>query len=394
MIGGGLAGLSAAIELAGRSPVHEVVVFEAKQATGGRAGSFIDPQTGELIDYCQHVAMGCCTQFLKLMHAAGLDHQFERYRELTFLSHGSRPLVYRKPWWLPAPSHLIPFFLQLPHLRLSQKWCIGRAMLSLLRSNPESLRSITASQWLTEHGQTTEMIDRFWDVVVASALGENCQRVSMGSVRKVFVDGFLRNHTASDLYVPKLPLRQLIAGQLTDYARSLGVDVQLGRLIKGLRFIPAKEEAVNDTLQLLLEDQWRSFDSVIVATPAHALAKLLKTMQESSATELAQQLEQVPYSPITGVHLWFDRPIMSLPHAVFLGSLAQWAFRSPWFDDREHYLQVVISASHDLRQREQAEVVEQIVQELKAFFPESQHAICLRAKVVTDPQAVYSLSPL
>ncbi len=393
VIGGGLAGLSAAVELAKRSPQYDVVLFEAKQATGGRAGSFVDPQSGEWVDYCQHVAMGCCTQFLKLMQAAGLNHHFECYRELTFLSPGTRPLTYRKPWWLPAPFHLMPFFLQLPHLGLNQKRRIGSAMMALLRAKPQSLRSITALHWLTAHGQSAEIIERFWDVVVASALGENCQRVAMHAVRKVFVDGFLKDHAASDLYVPKQPLRRLIDEKLTQFVRSLGVDVQLGRFVKGLRRCQEEPTSVDGTMQLLVDEQWRTFDSVIVATPVHALVRLLKTMQEPLVLELAQQLEHVPYSPITGVHLWFDRPVMSLPHAVFLGSLTQWAFRSNWFDDREHYLQVVISASHDLRQREQTEVVEQIVEELKAFFPEAKHAICLRAKVVTDPQAVYSLSP-
>lgn len=393
IIGGGLAGLSAAMELMHRSKQLDVVLFEAKQATGGRVGSFNDPLSGEWVDYCQHVAMGCCTQFLNLMRSAGLENQFERYRELTFLSPGARPLTFRKPRWLPVPLHLTPFFIQLPHLNLTQKWRIARAMLKLLRSDDESLRSITATQWLSDHGQSEEMINRFWDVVVASALGETCQRVAMHSVRKVFADGFLAGPDASDLYVPKLPLRQLIAEQLTDYVRSLGVEVQTGRAIKALKRSHPNDSHADEVIRLLVEEQWQPFDCVVIATPAHAMARLLKSIEESKAMELAKQLEQVPYSPITGVHLWFDRPVMSLPHAVFLGSLTQWAFRNPGADEHEHYVQVVISASHDLRQRERAEVIEQIVAELRAFFPQAKQAICLRAKVVTDPQAVYSLSP-
>ncbi len=152
--------------------------------------------------------------------------------------------------------------------------------------------------------------------------------------RKVFVDWFLISHAASDLYVPKLALRQLIAEQLTDYVRSLGVDVQLGQIVKAIEHPEGDKYPSDDTLRLLVGEDWQSFDSVIIATPAHAMAKLLHTMSETSLTELATRLEQVPYSPITGVHLWFDRPVMSLPHAVCLGSLTQWAFRSPWFDSR------------------------------------------------------------
>ncbi len=397
VIGGGLAGLAAAVELKQRASQLDVVLFEAKQATGGRAGSFVDPRTESLIDYCQHVAMGCCTQFLRLMDDAGIADQFTRYRELTFMSLTARPLRYHKPWWLPTPLHLIPFFLQLPHLSLRQKLVIARAMASLIRTPSETLRQTTATWWLQQHGQSQEMIEMFWDVVVASALGETCERVAMHAVQKVFQDGFLASHSASDVYVPKLPLRQLISEHLTTYVQSLGVDIRLGQMVKELQ----SDQASPGRLRLRAGDQWHTFDAVIIATPAHAMARLVKSIADPKLQALAGQLEQVNYSPITGIHLWFDRPIMTLPHAVFLGTLAQWAFRDPTQAPEstsadcvsEHYVQVVISASHDLRQREPAAIVEQIEQELKQFFPQAAESKLLRWRVVTDPHAVYSLSP-
>jgi uncharacterized protein with NAD-binding domain and iron-sulfur cluster len=107
------------------------------------------------------------------------------------------------------------------------------------------------------------------------------------------------------------------------------------------------------------------------------------------------QFERIEGAPITGVHLWFDRPITPLPHAVLVGTLAQWVFNRA--DEAgqpgEHYYQVVISASRSLAESQRDATVAQITRELAAVFPAARQAKLLRWRIVTEPAAVFSASP-
>ncbi|MBL8828187.1 MAG: FAD-dependent oxidoreductase, partial [Planctomycetaceae bacterium] len=142
------------------------------------------------------------------------------------------------------------------------------------------------------------------------------------------------------------------------------------------------------------DGQRRDVDHVVLAVPWRRFAELVADVPQLSdwpAIQLSRQLES---SPITGVHLWFDRPIMELPHAVLVGTLSQWVFRRAADSPTSgHYYQVVISASRQLADSDRDEVVRQIVDELQQVFPESRGATLLRSRVVTEHHAVFSPQP-
>lgn len=420
IVGGGLAGLSAAETLArfltqssesatAPRPQLDITVLESRRTTGGRAGSFIDPQTGENVDYCQHVAMGCCTNLIDLLDRCGLGDAMARHSQLTFHHPGVPPSPFVPSRWLPAPLHLAPTLKSLAYLSPAQKREIRGGTWKLMRTASADLRSITAQRWLADAGQSADTIDRYWDVVIVSALGEACDRVSMAAARKVFVDGFLAACGASDVLVPRQPLSELFGVRLPEAIKRLNVSVRTGTPVRSLRH---SGDGTDDTrLVADLGDRQETFDHVIVAVPWHQVGKIVSPALADAARLDTAAWAAFPTSPISGVHLWFDSPITDAPHAVMVSTMAQWLFRRPDEASRDeasrehdeadsrqasqsrHYYQVVISASRQVRQMSGEEVANRIVEELRAAFPAARTARLLSSRVVTDPQSVFSIRP-
>ncbi|MDG2222725.1 MAG: hydroxysqualene dehydroxylase HpnE [Rubripirellula sp.] len=387
VVGGGLAGLSAAEALADAYPNHfQITVLEAKQTVGGRAGSFTDPATGETVDYCQHVAMGCCANLLALLDRCGLADQLHRYRELLFLHPDHPPSRFAPSRWLPAPFHLAGALSSLRFLSARQRRQIRRAMLKLFRTSNDRLVGQTAHQWLQSVSQDPATIRDFWDVILVSALGENPNVVSMAVARKVFVDGFAGSVGASDVLVPRQPLAELFGRRLRQAIESLGVSVVTQTAVKQLRSDPKV------AIQTQNGDDIHA-DHVVMAVPWHATKGLLTGDLVPNAPALAA----IPSSPISGLHLWFDRQFTDRYHAVMVGTISQWMFRQPWGNesdqDRMHYYQIVISASQQARQMEKNELVDSVLTEIRHSFPGARDAKLLRSRVVTDPLSVFSVRP-
>ena len=155
--GGGLAGLAAGCALS--SAGFRVTLFERRPYLGGRASSYQHPGTGEIVDNCQHVLLGCCTNLIDFYCRTGVADKIRWYDSLTFLEPGGRASVI-KPSALPAPLHAAPSFLRADCLTLADKFAISRVMAALAPAAPVE-RGETFLAWLKRHGQTEQAIDRF-----------------------------------------------------------------------------------------------------------------------------------------------------------------------------------------------------------------------------------------
>lgn len=366
--------------------LFDVTVLEAKRFTGGRAGSFSDPSHGETVDYCQHVAMGCCTNLLGLLDRCGLGDAMHRYRELEFHHPDHPPSRFAASRFLPPPLHLAGAIGKLRYLSAGQKRKIRRAVFRLMRTPTDSLASQTARDWLVQHDQDDATMRLFWDVVLVSALGEQTAAVSMAAARKVFMDGFAAARHASDVLVPKQPLSKLFGESLCDEIGKLGVQLHTGQSVTRLIDDQSRSTVVETSRGHRFEA-----DHVISAVPWHAVADLAAGIPTVSL----DAYQAIAASPITGVHLWFDREITDRPHAVMVGTVAQWLFRQPFSQPSQagHYYQVVISASREHRGKSNEQLLAQIVAELRHEFPSAKDASLLRSRVVTDPKSVFSVSP-
>lgn len=377
VIGGGLAGMAAALRLAEEG--LNVELFEARQALGGRAASYRDPTTGELIDHCQHVAMACCTNFHDFCGRVGIASEFDRYSTLHFFSPEGRRYDLKASRWLPPPLHLAPALLRQGYLTLGERLSIGRALLQLRDADTTTDESIGA--WLRRNGQSPQAIARFWSVVLVSALGESIDNAALLPARKVFVDGFMRHRDGYQVDVPKRALRELFDEQAAQHLERLGVRIHRRAQVESLVESEGRVQAV------VASGQTIPADAVVLAVPWRRAGELLLGAFQKMSAQLSAAAT-LGASPITGVHLWFDRSITALPHAVLVDRLSQWVFRRELGET--HYYQVVISASRDLRGVPAGKVVDQVTSDLAAIFPEARDARLLASKVVTEQEAVFS----
>ena len=172
VIGGGLAGISAGSALADAG--YRVELFERRPYLGGRASSYELPGTGEVVDNCQHVLLGCCTNLIDLYRRLGVEGQIRWYDRITFLLPGGRSSVLR-PTAFPAPMHSGPSFLASSVLDFGDKLAISRALLALMPALPAD-NGENFYSWLMRHEQTKQAIDRFWAPVLISALNDDLDR--------------------------------------------------------------------------------------------------------------------------------------------------------------------------------------------------------------------------
>jgi squalene-associated FAD-dependent desaturase len=381
IVGGGLAGLAAAAALvdAGCS----VSIFEARRRAGGRAASFEDPVAGGLVDACQHVAMGCCTNFLDLCRQTGIVDSLRCDRTLYFLAPDGSRAACTPSRLLPAPLHLAPLLLRMRHFTVGERIRLALGMLRLARSRAAAAGGpATAAAWLESIGQPTRVIEYFWRPVLESALGESIDLVSVEASRKVVVDGFLAHREAADVFVPLEPLGTLFGERIVGWLKRRGVAVNTGAIVSGI-----DRDADGRGRSVRCGDTEHSCDAVIVAVPWRQAGRLVPDLVPAAD-------ESLTGSPITAVHLWFDRPVIDLPHAVFLGFTSQWVFRGDESQGVDSgYCQIVISASRGLLDGDRQRLLDTVLAEIHRTFPTARAARLVESRIVTDPTAVLSVRP-
>jgi len=388
VVGGGLAGIAAA-EALSRFPI-EVYLIESKRALGGRAGGFRDESTSKVIDRCQHVAMGCCTNFLGLCRRLDVSSCFRCDKKLHFIDAEGVAHSFQSNDWLPAPLHLAGAFQNQKYLSSVERRSIASALWKMgYPSTVETFSEWTMLRWLEAQGQSESSIRRFWEVVLVSALGAPLAEVSFSAARKIFVDGFLRNRNAYQVYVPNAPLQDVFDIQAAQRLGERGVQILRQSAVREIRF---QEE------KFILEigsGAAQTFDDVICAVPWHQANKICSQTIQTLIPKITTT-DQIESSPISSVHLWFDVPITELPHAVLLDRLSQWIF---YHGQRQlrgsdaHYYQVVISASHELVGGNAQQISEEVVTELITTFPTEQKPTLLDFQLVTEKQAVFAATP-
>jgi zeta-carotene desaturase len=382
VIGGGLAGLASACALAESG--FRVNLFERRPYLGGRASSYQHPGTGEVVDNCQHLLLGCCTNLRGFYGRLGVEDKIGWYDEFTFLEPGGRPSVI-KPHPLPAPFHTVPAFLGVGCLTWADKLSIARAMAVIAPRLPRETSEPFLS-WLKRHGQTGGAIERFWRPILVSALNEDLERISVPHAAQVVRKSFLNSAAAGRIGLPSVPLTELYDGA-DNYIRARGGEVQLRAAIESFCVQDAGVKLVMNGLEAL-------FDYLVLAVPGDAAARMLPL--SPSTESLRNCLAKLETSPITGIHLWFDRQITELMHAVLLDRTIQWMFHKSRLLGRNSegsYVELVVSASRSLVEKSKSEIVELALKELGEFFPAVRQSRLLKSTVIKEVHATFSPQP-
>ena len=390
VVGGGLAGLAAACALAEAG--YTVRLLEMRPYLGGRASSYEHPGTGEVIDNCQHVLLGHCTNLVNLYQRLGVDGAIRWFDRMTFIEPGGRRSVLEASS-LPAPFHAMPAFLRARAFSLPDKLAIGRGMSALAAPITDDSGESFA-QWLSRHGQTPGAVERFWKPVMVSALNEDLDCMSVRYAGQVVRLSLLRSAAAGRMGVPAIPLSDLYS-RAVDYIEARGGQVHLRSAAQSF----CRQDSDR---QWTIATQTQSFfsDAVILALPFEGLRKLLPALpQNSQAEQLAANVSRFEHSPITGIHLWFDRQITDLEHAILLDRTIQWMFHKSLLQpekrggDKGSYVELVVSASKSMVEMQRQEIVDLALGELAEFFPAVRQAQLVKAAVVKEVRATYSIRP-
>jgi zeta-carotene desaturase len=388
VIGGGLAGMSASIALAGAG--YRITLMEKRPSLGGRAGSQLDVATGEWIDNCQHVLMACCTNLLDFYRRIKVENRIRFYPEIPFLDLRGRISCLRSSR-LPAPLHCLPSFLALKFLSPGQKARIAGGLASLWQLRRDrSLQTGLAADWLLRRWQTEATILSFWQPILVSALNDEVHRASASYAAKFFIGAFLANSRGWWLGIPTVPLSALYGENVTGLLKGNGSECLLRSPVQHLAFHEGKvSEAVTAGGHGIAADRF------VLAVPWHAARDLMPA--EAAPRLPLPHYEDLEPSPITGVHVWFDRPVTSLDFAVLPGRRIQWFFnKTRTFEGQETgecYLQLVTSASRSWLDLGKSEILEIALQDLHQALPVSRSAIVLKARVVKEPMATFSPNP-
>jgi zeta-carotene desaturase len=366
----------------------DVTLFERKPFLGGRASSYEHPGTGEVVDNCQHVLLGCCTNLRDFYRRLGVEDKIRWYERITFIEPGGRSGCI-EPSRLPAPLHTSISFLQFKLLGLKDKAAIARALLGLVAGVPEDSRE-NFEAWLRRKGQTQTAIDHFWAPVLISSLNEELDKTSVKYACMVFRDAFLKSAEAGRMGVPTVPLSELY-GVAERYITSRGGRVLLRSTVEqvssGLSGVTVRSG----------EGEFR-FDYGISAIPFHHLGRILP--ESAASNELQRKVSHLRTVPITGIHLWFDREITPLEHASLLDRNIQWMFqkskilKSKSAAGAGSYMELVVSSSKNLMEMGRAEIIALALKELAEFFPAAREARLVKATVIKEVHATFAPAPL
>jgi zeta-carotene desaturase len=392
VIGGGVAGMSAACALAEAG--LRVHLVERRGYLGGRASSYLHPGVNEVIDNCQHVLFSCCTNLLGFYKRIGVADKIHWTTDMTMIEPGGRrsrlgPFKLG-PIGLPSPLHSAPSFLAAKAFSLQDKIALGRAMRAMMRPDAMKDTGESLEDWLRRHKQTEGAMNRFWRLVIASALNADLDAIAVPYATKIIREGFLNTATGGSMGMSRVPLSELYAG-VAPFLAAHGGSVNLRTHVEGAAW---DEEVGGWTISTRTGELLS--DYVVLALPFEATQKLLAHLPPAEDAEaLATQIQRHEHWPLCSVHLWFDREITELDHAVLLDREVHWMFNQSRLQTgrRGHYIELVVSASRSFAELSREQAIALAVKELAEFFPRVSEAKLEKFAFVKEVRATFGVPP-
>jgi zeta-carotene desaturase len=330
--------------------------------------------------------LGCCTNLVDFFGRVGAGNQFRYFNQYRFHDRGSVSTLSASA--LPAPLHLLPSLAGFRSFTRRDRWAIARAMLAILRtSQPFPDEPLTA--WLDRHRQSAAVKENFWKVILVSALNEDLERLSTRAAFHVFMDSFLRNRRGYWMGVPTVSLGELYSSRRLNEKCTL----RLTTPVSGF-------ETEGDRVRSLRLQNGgaASADYYLSTLPPDALVNTL-TEEQRRAWPATRAWEEFGWSPITGVHLWFDRRVMEGDYLTVCGKTIQWIFNksalgeSRRLNDGTQYIQVVVSASRSLMLQKREDILNLVLGELSEILPRLKEATLKKSVVVKETKATSSFLP-
>ncbi|MCS6884159.1 MAG: hydroxysqualene dehydroxylase HpnE [Acidobacteriota bacterium] len=388
IIGGGFAGLAAAVALAETG--YKVTVFERRAALGGRAYSFIESITGDVLDNGQHLLMGCYHETFKFLRKLGTAHlvNLQQRPRVDFIDVEGKQTFLECPK-LPAPLHLLFGLFRLKGIPIRDK--LGFLRLgNQLRIDTNRLRkqlaSLTVDQWLDAYDQSKTARKRFWEMLCVATINLDPAQAAAVLLAEVLRRSFGSSYEDACLGLPATGLSQLYTEQARYYIEQRGGNVRLRTPVKKLLIS-------SDCCLGLQTERGETFtaDYYISAVPHLALKEILPA--ELFNQPYFAAWKNFKTSPIVSINLWFDKPITELGFVGLVQGRIQWLFNKNLLFkhcNKDKYLvSCVISAATNYSSSNKNDLVSLALEDLANFFPSVRTAKLLNAVVVKEQHATF-----
>ena len=432
VLGGGLAGISAACHLLERG--CRVTLVEKRPFLGGRTFSFehhplgydsaAPPESsGSLseeansdkagpsfqVDNGQHVFLGCCTKYIDLLKKLGSYSQAYLQPQLHVeIRRAGEPGKTPKTStlasvpFLPAPLHILPSFLRYSHLGIGDRLRVfyGLLRVRLTRRHHPSLEVQSFHQWLKAHGQSEIAISRFWDIIILATLNDDSRNVRASMALMVYQEGVLKGRSSANVGFSRVGLSELMGNPGRDLILAGGGSILSGRKVSHL----IVEDTAGGSEKMLTgvrlaDGETLRGDSYLSALPFGDLATILPP--DLADSPFFRGTRELATAPIVNVHIWYDRQVMDTkgePFVAFLDSPLQWVFDKSRMQGAEptgpsgQYICVSISGAWDYMEMPKADIRRAVLQEMEAAFPQAAHAQVRDALVIKSP-ATFRCTP-
>ena len=401
VVGGGLAGLSAALLAADNGA--DVVLLEARPRLGGATASF--DRKGLWVDTGQHVFMRCCTAYRGYLRRLGVEHQTTLQPRLDVpVLLGDRPGRYarlrRTKTRLPAPLHLAPALLGYKALPPGQRIAAALAAFQLGRLDQRSpaVDGRSFGDWLTAHRQGPMATETLWELLTVATLNAPAAQASLGLAAKVVRTGLLERADAADLGWADVPLQQLHGEASAKALADAGADVRTGVKVRSISRTDAGYELAIASGAGRADAAVLTADAVVLAVPPPAAAALLPDGAHPNPASLAE----LGTSPIVNIHMIFDRKVIDGPFLAVTGSPIQWIFdrtgasglvESGLAPARSQYVALSQSAAEPWIDRPAGELGDEFVAEMRRILPAARDAHLVEVFVTRERTATFRQAP-
>ena len=392
VLGGGLAGLSAARALLERG--YGVSLVEKRPFLGGRAYSFRSSEVDTEVDNGQHVFMGCCTyyiEFIKALGAYGNAVLQDTFR-VEVARDGKRGTLASSS--LLGPLHLMPSFVRYPHLGIGDKLRVAygllRARLTDRRRHAAELDGQSFYRWLKRHHQSERAIENLWNLIILPTMNDDIHNVNADMALMVIKEGFLKRPRDATIGFARVGLSSLAGVPGQRFIEDRGGTVVLGKAVRTLVMVEDGVACVK-----LSDGSTLQADAYVSALPFGTLLECLPADQArepffSSAAGLSS-------APIVGVHLWYDRQVMDEEFVAFLDSPIQWVFNRSRIQGSDgasgQYLCISLSGAWEFVDRTKDELREVFTEEMRRLFPAARGAVVEKSLVIKQPEATFRCVP-
>lgn len=394
VIGGGFAGLTAAVELAARG--FGVSLFEARPRLGGRAYSFRDEDSGEVVDNGQHALMGCYRDTLAFLDRIGATHKLTRQPNLHVqMVHPERGAGTIAGAALPSPFHLLTGILRYTLLtrkeRLRALWG-GMQVMAMHRRQDPRLHAWTVTDLLLAVGQSANARASFWHPVAVATLNESPERAAAALFVEVLARAFFQSRADSQFVLPNVGLSELYTDDARRYVEVRGGRIEPKATVAALTVVGGRIAGLR-----LRDGRYVETDACISAVPPKALTTFLPDELRRGCG--LDGIDRFDTSPIISTHLWFDRPVLTHAFVGLIGTTTQWLFnRTELTGQRANgggrqAVSAVISAGRDVVDWPAPRIAERVIADMCALLPSARRAQVVQTVVVKEKQATISTTP-